>query len=419
MIDSLRLSCPAEWFSYDVLEFLRSCQHRFTKSTFDGQCVLFSWSSAVALPSYMEGFFLQVGSVVTLEGSPKTYQGHNVTGPVDLLSAADRLVRHVFHTVFGLDDFPSPSRWFVQRFDVTHQFQFDNPEVLAYWMDTVKGVQRGIRRASVDTASPETALAFEGYGPASTLYVGKRSRYKASKIYCKGFDLMVHPPRAIRGTLGAAEALASEFKSVARFEAVFRALWVSDNAVKLGLLPSHFADLLPGVFRENAIKYILDNNISALVSRSSKEPRITFSVGYLSKFLDLDSLWRDEFAHVFSLECAMNDSTLLQKCIEVAPTPDRGRKAYQFLLTVRQVGLGHAREMVSQASWYRFRSILRAAGVSDVQMLDGAPLVRVSLDPVKVLEFRPNSQCLRDVETLHRAALVVDVLRLRRELKAA
>ncbi|MCL5979511.1 MAG: phage/plasmid replication protein, II/X family [Gammaproteobacteria bacterium] len=421
MIDSIRLAIPATEFAPADLAFLMSLQTKLTKSSWSGEVVKWAMIQSVPMPSWAEGFFLRVGSMVTLEGSPKVYQGHNVTGPADLYSAVSRLVNHVFGRVFGLKSWPDPALWYLRRVDVNYQYDFGTPEALACWMDTVKGVQRGVRRASLKS-SPVEALSYSGYGPSQTLYVGQHSRYRAGKIYCKGSDLVEHPPKSLSGDSDAVHALATEFASVGRFELVMRALWLSDHAPDLGLVPAHFKSLNSGSYRENVVSYLRSMFLDPLVSKSLKEPLIYFPIVHLLN-LDLDSLWLDEFKIFFSTEAAMNDATLLAKLHDIAPTSGQARKAYGFMLDVRVHGLAIARQKVSLRTWYRYRTLLNAAGVSDAQLQDGAPLVRIALDPVKIREFRPDSARLRLVEQAHQVSMDRDIERLRsyvfREVRAA
>jgi len=59
---------------------------------------------------------------------------------------------------------------------------------------------------------------------------------------------------------------------------------------------------------------------------------------------------------------------------------------------------------------------LLAAGLSDAALQDGAPLVKASLDPVKIREFRPDPVVLRVIEDAHKAMLPGVLDRLRAEV---
>ena len=112
----------------------------------------------------------------------------------------------------------------------------------------------------------------------------------------------------------------------------------------------------------------------------------------------------------------MNDATLIARLNDVCPTFTQAQKTFDFLRRVRVEGLSLARASVSRAHWYKLRNWLNAAGVSDAQLQDGAPLVRVALDPVKIFDFRVNSERLRLIQQAHAASVDGDVARLHREV---
>ncbi|WP_437556301.1 phage/plasmid replication protein, II/X family [Acidithiobacillus sulfuriphilus] len=412
MIDTLALRIDGTRFDPQDLAWMMHAQHKITASNWAGDVVDWSILAGVKMPSWFDGFILRVGSTVMLEGSPKLYQGHNVTGPDDLLRAASSLVDHVFGRVLRLKSYPPAGDWLVRRIDVTYQMDFGTPEALDVWMDTAAGVQRGIRRATVDVSDP---LAIDGYGAARTLYRGKRSRYRTGKVYVKGSDLLVHPPRAIRGDSEGVRALADEFRSVARFESVNRALWLSDHAVSLGLLSDRFADFGPGVFHENARYFFDQEGIPGLVN-FGKEPIVYFPVSYLHKKLNLSHLWQSEFSHYFQRDAAMNDLTLLKTLYDIAPSPKTAQAAFDFLCRVRVAGFVQARSVTSRSQFYVIRRLLAAAGVSDAMMQDGQALSLVRLEPCKVYQFVPRRDRLDLVQRAHALALDADIDRLHREV---
>ncbi|MHB1267547.1 MAG: phage/plasmid replication protein, II/X family [Acidithiobacillus ferriphilus] len=412
MLDTVALRIDGSRFDPADLAWMMHAQHKITASNWSGDVVDWSILSGVKIPSWFDGFILRVGATVMLEGSPKLYQGHNVTGSDDLLQVATSLVDHVFGRVLRLSAYPPAGDWLVRRIDVTHQLDFGTPEALDVWMDTAAGVQRGIRRATVDVSDP---LAIDGYGPARTLYRGKRSRYRTGKVYVKGHDLMVHPPRAIKGDSEAVKALADQFRSVARFESVNRALSLSDHAVSLGLLPERFSSYGPGIFHENARYFFDQSGIPGLVS-TGKEPIVYFPVSYLHKKLNLHDLWQSEFAHYFQREAAMTDTTLLTTLYDIAPNPKTAQAAFDFLCRVRVAGFAQARQITSRSQFYVVRRLLSAAGVSDSMMQDGQALSMVRLEPCKVYEFTPKRDRLDLVQRAHALALDADIDRLHREV---
>jgi hypothetical protein len=415
MIDTLALRISADRFDPDDLCWMQRCQHKITASNWSGDVIDWSILSGVKIPSWFDGFILRVGSEIMLEGSPKLYQGHNVSGSDDLLQAAEFLVSHVFGRVLRLKSFPPAADWLVRRVDVTYQFDFGSPAALSVWMDSAAGVQRGIRRATTDVSDP---LAIDGYGAARTLYRGKRSRYRTGKVYCKGSDLMVHPPRSLRGNSDAIKALSDGFLSVARFESVNRALWLSDHAVQLGLLPARFADYPAGIFHDNARLFFAQSNISGLVS-SGKEPICYFPVSYLHDKLSLRDLWQSEFSHYFQRENAMNDLSLLESLYELAPSPRTAQAVFDFLCRVRVAGFAQARQLTPRSSFYVIRRLLNAAGVSDSMMQDGQALSLVVLEPCQIVEFQPRRDLrerLQLVQQAHALALNADVDRLHDEV---
>lgn len=249
-----------------------------------------------------------------------------------------------------------------------------------------------------------------------TVYLGKGSRYRVGKIYCKGRDLKAHPPKCIATFPELVDDLAQEFASVGRFELQIRALSISRHAVKYGLLPAHFVDLLPGVFADNASKFLSDIGIKPLHSSNKKQPIIYFPVHYLAKHLDHAHLWDAEFRHLFSTESAMTDDTLLISLLRHSSKPVQAQRAFDFYNRIRSVGYVQAKQSVSKSSFYRHRRLLNAAGVSDAMMQDGTALVRVPLDPVKVRLWNPNSDRLRLVEATHAAMQGGNIARLHEEI---
>jgi len=413
MIDSLRLSISVDLFDQADILWLRSLQQKLSLSNFAGDVVKWTMLQGVKLPSWFDGFYIRIGSEITIEGSPKMYQGHNVTGPDNLLFACRSIVNHIFGRVFGLASWPDAGLWYLRRMDITQQFDFQSFEAFQCWSDTACGVSRGVRRASCEVS--EKMMGFEGYGPARTLYIGKHSRYRAGKIYNKGAELSQHKPKVVSGHVDFCHELAQEFMTVGRFESVVRALYISDHAMDLGLVSDRLKGMDAGAYRENVLYYCQQIGVEAIVTKS-KEPLILFPVSYLSEKLDLRQMWLDEFHYLFSTEAAMDDATLISRLCDVCPSESQAGKAFDFLRRVRTDGLSMARLGYSRSHWYNFRRWLNAAGVSDAQLQDGAPLVRVALDPVRIFEFRVESERLRLIQQAHAASVDGDVARLHREV---
>ncbi len=413
MIDTLRLSISSDLFALEDMRWIRSLQSKLSLSNFDGDAVKWTMIQGLKLPSWFDGFHLLVGSDVVIEASPKIYQGHNVTGPDNLLAAASFIVNHIFGRVFKLFSWPDPALWLVRRIDITFQFSFGTFEAFQMWADTAAGVSRGVRRASMDVSEP--VQGFEGFGVSRTLYIGKHSRYRSGKIYNKGSELTVHMPRSVAGSPDWKAELFSEFSPVGRFESVNRALYISYHAMDLVLVPDRFKGMDAGAYRENVIRYLSQENIPHSVTKS-KEPLVLFSVGYLSEKLNLKSLWHSEFHHLFSIEAAMDDSTLITRLKLVCPTDAQACKAFAFLQSVRSLGLSLSRQTISKAQWYRYRAWFEAAGLSDAQLQDGAPLVRVALDPVRIYDFKVESERLKLIELSHSVTLDDEIARLHKEV---
>lgn len=419
MIDTLRLTIPSTAFPDDAIAWLTRLQHKLQKSDFSGQSVDWCITTGLDIPSWFDGFSLSVGSRVTLEASPKVYQGHNITGTDDLLQSARLLVDHIFGNILKLPLWPDGSLWYVARVDITYNYDFPTFQALDVWLDTVLGVQRGQRRAGVEERSDDLEtrpMSCDAMPSGRTVYIGKGSRYRVGKIYCKGRDLKVHPPKCVQPFPEIAEELALEFASCGRFELQVRALSISRHAVKYGLLPPYFSDMLPGIFADNASMYLQDIGIEPLHSRNKKQPIIYFPVSYLSKRLKLPDLWESEFKHLFSTESAMSDDTLLNSLLVHSKTSLQAQRAFDFYCRIRAVGFVQAKDSVSKASFYRHRKLLNVAGVSDAMMQDGAALVRLPLDPVKVRLWNPHSDRLRLVEQMHRASQRVNIDRLHEEV---
>ncbi|MCE5359994.1 MAG: hypothetical protein JJ714_03190 [Acidithiobacillus sp.] len=419
MIDTLRLTCPSAWFDEDSLLWLQRLQRKISQTNYDGSAVFWSLCSGIHLPSWADAFSISIGSRVTIEGSPKIYQGHNLHGTDDLAQAARLLVSAIFGSVFRLSpgSWPDASRWYVARIDKTYSFDFKTQEALDVYLDTVTGVQRGQRRAGVEIRHDDREASVDAMPSGRTIYIGKGSRYRVGKIYAKGADFRAHPPLCIKGYPDTVQSLASQLAGVGRFEEQIRAAWISRQAVRLGLLPERFADLPPGIFSENVAKYLAGFGVEMLSNvRRKAQPVIYFPVSYLSTRLDLDAIWEDEFSHLFAKESAMNDATLLHDLFDKAPTPGQAQAAYDFLCRIRSLGYRHARQSVTKSTFYRHRSLLNACGVSDAMMQDGAPLVRVAIDPVEVRAWRPERALLSVIEGAHPAHMRASVERLHTEV---
>jgi hypothetical protein len=313
MIDTLRLTISSDYFPADAVRWMQIQMNKLTQTDFTGSIQKWSLCTGLNMPSWADGFSLVVGSRVTLEASPKVYQGHNVDGPATLREAASRLVDFVFGVVLRLQEWPRAGLWYVARLDITHSYDFGTRLVLEGWFDTVAGVQRGQRRASVDVrAVDDDPMAMHAAPSGRTLYQGLGSRYKVGKIYCKGADLKAHPPKCLGMDPEALDALVEEFQPIARFECQIRAAWLSKQAVRLGLLPSYFATDQMGQLADNAALYLHRLGFTPLSTTRAKNPIVYFPVDYLADLLDTVSVWESEFSHLFAREVAMSDDTLLR-----------------------------------------------------------------------------------------------------------
>jgi hypothetical protein len=416
MIDTLRLTIPADYFTAESVRWMQIQMNKLTQSDFTGSIQKWSLCTGLSLPSWADSFSLVVGSRVTLEASPKIYQGHNIDGPATLRESADRLVNFVFGEVFRLNSWPRAGLWFVARLDITYSYDFGTRAALDTWFDTVAGVQRGQRRASVDVRVDDNPVAIHAAPSGRTLYQGLGSRYKVGKIYCKGADLKAHPPKCLSMDPVALDALVDEFQPVARFECQIRASWLSRQAVRLGLLPAYFANEQMGGLSENAALYLRRLGFSPLSVMRSKSPTVYFPVDYLADALDLLSVWESEFLHLFAREVAMADDTLILELLKLAKTPGAAHRAMDFYCSVRSLGFSAARRRVGKSQFYVHRRLLGLAGVSDAMLHDGAPLVRSAPSACNVVEFRPSPDRLRYVESAHARALPAVIARLHAEV---
>jgi hypothetical protein len=415
MIDTLRLTIPAEMFvDADVLWMQRQ-MHKLTKTDFTGCSTDWSICTGLDLPSWVDSFSLTVGSRITIEASPKIYQGHNVDGPLTLREAAGRIVDFVFGSVLRLASWPPSGLWYVARLDITYSYDFGTRPALESWFDSVAGLQRGQRRASVDVRADDP-IAVHAAPSGRTLYQGLGSRLKVGKIYCKGADLKAHPPRCLFAGSQFLNDLIDEFQPIARFECQIRASWLSLQACRLGLLPSHMSGDLMGLLLENANPFLQFRGMVPLKSRNAKKPIVYFTVDYLAQYLNFDAVWDSEFQHFFAREVAMSDDTLISELLSLAKSPGAARAAFQFYTSVRCSGFSSARRSVSKSAFYRHRRLLGLAGVSDAMLQDGAPLIRQAPSACNVREFKPSRERLDLVEQAHRAFLPANIDRLHAEV---
>ena len=417
MLDTMRLTIPADYFPADAVRWMQVQMNKLTQTDFTGSVQKWSLCTGLNMPSWADSFSLVVGSRVTLEASPKVYQGHNVDGPCTLREAASRLVDFVFGVVLRLEQWPKAGLWYVARLDITHSYDFGTRAALESWFDTVAGVQRGQRRASVDVrAVDDEQMAIHAAPSGRTLYQGLGSRLKVGKIYCKGADLKAHPPKCLSMDSHTLEAMVEEFQPIARFECQIRASWLSRQAVRLGLLPEYFANDQMGALADNAALYFQRLGFMPLSTTRSKNPIVYFPVDYLADFLNLRSVWESEFSHLFVREVAMCDDTLIDELLSIAKTPGAARRAFQFYESVRASGFSAARQRVGKSQFYVHRRLLGLAGVSDAMLQDGAPLVRQAPSACNVVEFRPARERLDMVERVHTLALPSVIDRLHREV---
>ncbi|WP_075322744.1 phage/plasmid replication domain-containing protein [Acidithiobacillus albertensis] len=416
MIDTLRLTILADYFTSDALRWMQIQMNKLVQTDFTGDVQKWSLCTGLNMPSWADGFSLVVGSRVTLEASPKVYQGHNVDGPCTLREAASRLVDFVFGVVLRLDCWPAAGKWYVARLDITHSYDFGTRPALESWFDTVAGVQRGQRRASVDVRADDEQMAIHAAPSGRTLYQGLGSRYKVGKIYCKGADLKAHPPKCLSMDPQTLEALVEDFQPIARFECQARASWLSRQAVRLGLLPEFFAADQMGLLADNAALYLHRLGFTPLSSTRSKTPIVYFPVDYLADLLNIRSVWESEFSHLFAREVAMADDTLIKELLSLAKTPGAARAAFQFYNSVRQCGFSAARQSVGKTQFYAHRRLLGRAGVSDAMLQDGAALVRQAPSAFNVIEFKPPRERLDLVERAHTLALPSVIERLHQEV---
>lgn len=417
MIDTLRLTIPAEYFPADAVRWMQVQMNKLTQTDFTGSIQKWSLCTGLNMPSWADGFSLVIGSRVTLEASPKVYQGHNVDGPATLREAAARLVDFVFGVVLRLQKWPRAGLWYVARLDITHSYDFGTRAALETWFDTVAGVQRGQRRASVDVrALDDEPLAIHAAPSGRTLYQGLGSRYKVGKIYCKGADLQAHPPKCLGMDPDSLAALVEDLQPVARFECQARASWLSKQAVRLGLLPDYFAADQMGQLADNAALYFHRLGFTPLSGTRAKHPIVYFPVDYLADFLNVSSVWESEFSHLFAREVAMSDDTLLKELLSLAKTPGAARAAFAFYGSIRAYGFAAARQSIGKTQFYAHRRLLGLAGVSDAMLQDGAPLIRQAPSACNVREFRPSRERLDLVERAHTLSLPHVVERLHREV---
>ncbi|MDD5576910.1 MAG: phage/plasmid replication protein, partial [Acidithiobacillus sp.] len=412
-----RLTIPADYFPADAVRWMQIQMNKLTQTDFTGSIQKWSLCTGLNMPSWADGFSLVVGSRVTIEASPKVYQGHNVDGPCTLREAASRLIDFVFGVVLRLNDWPRAGLWYVARLDITHSYDFGTRAALETWFDTVAGVQRGQRRASVDVrAVDDDPMAIHAAPSGRTLYQGLGSRYKVGKIYCKGADLKAHPPKCLSMDPQTLDALVEEFQPIARFECQVRATWLSRQAVRLGLLPAYFVADHMGQLADNAALYLQRLGFTPLSTSRSKNPIVYFPVDYLADFLNISSVWESEFSHLFSREVAMADDTLLVELLSVAKTPGAARRAFEFYGSVRAFGFAAARQSVGKTQFYAHRRLLGLAGVSDAMLQDGAPLIRQAPSACNVRQFTPPRDRLALVERAHTLSLPHVIERLHREV---
>lgn len=78
---------------------------------------------------------------------------------------------------------------------------------------------------------------------------------------------------------------------------------------------------------------------------------------------DLEKLHYDYFGQFISELQVIEMENLLQKLIEISPTPGQARAAHNTWLLIRETGLENIRQSIPKATWHRHKKLLFAAGL--------------------------------------------------------
>ena len=323
MIDWLTLELPEAWFPQDVLQALRLQGDRIMR--YDPKTGTVVWET-VAWDSVRSDSHQLVAKLFStglrIQGSPARVMGDgdNVFGldgsSLDIQVCARSMVRFVSDRLtveLGLPvDLPTTpwSLWKCSRVDITQNYFLKTAADVRVALSQLGGVSGG--RYKVTQTKGETC------------YWNHRSQIRSGKAYAKGPELRAKQKRKdYNGRRYDGDELG----------------W-SERILRLEVAYRH--------------KYWRE--------RSSKRWEEHTST-------DLEGMWSSYFDRMIGeLEIEETNVDLKTRVEEAAATPGQAKAAWMMLSHIKTHGLERTQEEVARRTYYRNMKILRAAGLTDMEL---------------------------------------------------
>ena len=245
---------------------------------------------------------VRIGSDLDIQGSPARTKGtrDNIFGEANPVNAFLDMVRFLSDTLEVPIPY-DPTRWKIRRMDVTGNFDLESLANVRQALNYLRHVEGG--RYQVKTE-------------AETVTWSKSSRLRSGKAYAKG-PHMRHLMKK-----GHADLTSDQLSLV-------------DRLLRLEMI-------LRGQFwRERAARRWYE---------WSSEQLYAYFEAYFGQF-------------VGKVEIVEVDK-LLDKLMEVAPTPGIAKAAYRTWSLIQSHGLEKARELTTKPTWHRHKRLLQQCGVS-------------------------------------------------------
>lgn len=225
--------------------------------------------------------------------------------------------------------------WTLGRLDITYNYALGSLEDVRSALSILRGVEGG--RYKVDSTAGDS------------VYWAKRSRRRKGKAYAKGPHL-AHLIRKNKLTHSITAAQLAAADRLLRLEMTVLGKWLVENLPRY----TRSKDARWWYLEPDALAQIHDSFFGEMIGQD---------------------------------DVPMTDRDLYARVVGVAPSEGQGRAAWMTWLSIKSQGWDMTRAMLPRATWYRHRSILRDAGLSDADLSLGqvVPLRRsplLTMDPV-------------------------------------
>lgn len=305
-----------KWVDLKALVELSDVIERYNPVTGEMVYQTSAWDS---IRSDSHGLSFRVGTELAIQGSPARCwrNGCNVWGSRSIIQCA-RLMVALFTRVTGVR-LPDPMRcegWRVSRVDITQNYDLGSLANVRTALEYLRGLQGGRYRVS------QTA--------GDTVYWSQRSRRRSGKAYAKG------PHIAYQIKKGNTTALYSD----AELEYLNRLIRLE---LKLG------SQFWSDFYKEGGNWRYIDWEYMSGVHAAFFGPMIGSDKIGVDMGVELLDKIRDAAVQLGHKETA-------------------GDRAHCTFQMIKSMGYEHAREIIARPTWYRHLSILRQAGLGDLDI---------------------------------------------------